>query len=47
MESTKYRGDDPVIELPLPARPVNDNRGNTSKTSHCNNTPKNKEACKV
>jgi hypothetical protein len=33
MESTKYRGDDPVIELPLPARPENDNRGNTSKTT--------------
>ena len=33
MESTKYRGDDPVIELPLPARPENDDRGNTSKTT--------------
>jgi hypothetical protein len=33
MESTKYRGDDPVIELPLPARPVNDNKGNTSKNT--------------
>jgi Family of unknown function (DUF6293) len=33
MESTKYRGDDPVIELPLPARPINDNRGNTSKNT--------------
>jgi len=33
MESTKYRGDNPVKELPLPTRPVNDNRGNTSKTT--------------
>ena len=33
MESTKYRGDDPVKELPLPARPENDNKGNTSKTT--------------
>lgn len=33
MESTKYRGDDPVKELPLPARLQNDNRGNTSKTT--------------
>ena len=33
MESTKYRGDDPVIELPVPVRPVNDNKGNTSKTT--------------
>jgi hypothetical protein len=49
MESTKYRVDDPVMELPLPARPKNDNRGNTSKTTaiilekiknfgKCNNT---------
>jgi hypothetical protein len=49
MESTRYRGDDPVKELPLPARPENDNRGNTSKTTaiilekikklgKCNNT---------
>jgi hypothetical protein len=33
MEATKYRGDDPVKELPLPIRPENDNRGNTSKTT--------------
>jgi Family of unknown function (DUF6293) len=33
MESTRYRGEDPVKELPLPARPENDNKGKTSKTT--------------
>lgn len=33
MESTRYRGDDPVKELPLPLRPENDNKGKTSKTT--------------
>lgn len=33
MDSSKYRGDDPVKELPLPVRPENDNKGNSSKTT--------------
>ena len=33
MDTTKYRGDTPVIELPLPTRPENNSRGKTSKTT--------------
>jgi hypothetical protein len=33
MDPTKFRGDDPVQELPLPIRAENDNKGNTSKTT--------------
>ena len=33
MHTGKYRGDTPVKELPLPTRPENDSRGNTSKTT--------------
>lgn len=33
MEASKHRGEDLVKELPMPVRPENDNRGNTSKTT--------------
>ena len=33
MESSKYRGEDLVKELPMPVRPEDDNRGNTSRTT--------------
>lgn len=33
MESSKYRGEDLVKELPMPIRPEDDNRGNTSRTT--------------
>ncbi len=33
MDSSKYRGEDMVKELPMPARPEDDARGNTSRTT--------------
>jgi len=33
MDSSKYRGEDLVKELPMPARPEDDNRGSTSRTT--------------
>ncbi|CUR51341.1 Putative endonuclease [Nitrosotalea devaniterrae] len=33
MESSKYRGEDLVKELPMPVRPEDDNRGNSSRTT--------------
>ena len=33
MDSSKYRGEDIVKELPMPIRPEDDNKGNTSKTT--------------
>jgi len=33
MESSKHRGEDLVKELPMPVRPEDDNRGNTSRTT--------------
>ena len=33
MDSSKYRGEDLVKELPMPVRPEDDNKGNTSKTT--------------
>jgi nucleoside-diphosphate-sugar epimerase len=33
MDRSKYRGDDPVKELPMPPRPENDNRGRASLTT--------------
>jgi len=33
MEASKHRGEDLVKELPMPARPEDDNKGNTSKTT--------------
>lgn len=33
MEASKHRGEDFVKELPMPVRPEDDNRGNTSKTT--------------
>jgi len=33
MNSSKYRGEDLVKELPMPARPEDDARGNTSRTT--------------
>lgn len=33
MDPSKYRGDDLVKELPMPVRPENDDRGNTSRTT--------------
>jgi hypothetical protein len=33
MDRSKYRGDDPVKELPMPPRPENDDRGKTSLTT--------------
>ncbi len=33
MEASKHRGDDLVKELPMPVRPEDDNRGNTSRTT--------------
>ena len=32
-DSSKYRGEDLVKELPMPARPEDDNQGNTSRTT--------------
>jgi hypothetical protein len=33
MDSSKYRGEDLVKELPMPVRPEDDSRGNTSRTT--------------
>lgn len=33
MEASKHRGEDLVKELPMPVRPEDDNRGNTSRTT--------------
>jgi len=33
MDSSKYRGEDVVKELPMPVRPEDDNKGNTSRTT--------------
>lgn len=33
MEASKHRGEDLVKELPMPIRPEDDNKGNTSKTT--------------
>jgi len=33
MESSKHRGEDLVKELPMPVRPEDDNKGNTSRTT--------------
>ncbi len=33
MDSSKYRGEDTVKELPMPARPEDDNKGATSRTT--------------
>ncbi len=33
VHSSKYRGEDLVMELPMPIRPEDDNKGNTSKTT--------------
>jgi hypothetical protein len=33
MDSSKYRGEDVVKELPMPVRPEDDNKGNTTRTT--------------